>query len=268
MEMFVFGGPDMNFQVKFYESDDRIEFVYGNMTLFNGANPISNNSGNAGTGSEKTLTYTCGITGFSNTASLPAGQSLIQQSQNIDNFRNVAQDNIILSPACNSTIAFVPTANPTLNASTAITYGNINAANAVPLALTNGQVNNNCDIYISQAAGAANAPTTQDDGAYFSFNNNNQQDVFVSVNSGAFFRPTVEVINSSNVIVATGTMAVSGTSLLLSAANLPSGDYTIRVYHTGSGSSSGSLGSFSIIVLTSSDEEQMEERVERVEKDS
>jgi len=253
MENYLFGGPDLNWQVKLYAATNRIEFVYGNMTLFNGANPISSNSGNTGTGSEKLFTYTSGITGVSNSSLLPAGQSLIMQSHNTDNFRNVASDANALTPACNSTISFVPTSSPTLNTPSTVTYTNITAATAQPLVLSSGQVNDNCNIYISQATGAASSPTVADDGAYFSFTNdagNNNLPVYIQVNAGAFFLPTVQLINAASpgTVAATATMVTSGTSLLLTYASCPAGNYIVRVFHSGTGvASSGTVGAFSII---------------------
>lgn len=252
MEQYTFGGPNMNWQVKLYQATNAIEFVYGNMTVFDGSSVINANSPTVGGGTEKVFSYTLGITGFSNGTGPVSGQALIQQNDNTDNFRATASDALALVPACYSTITFTPAASPVTNNTTANAVTNISPSTATVLTLSNGQVNDNCSIYTTVSAGAASTPTTQDDGSYFSFYNDGNQDVYVKLNAGPFFKPTIELINASNLnaVVSTATMTTSGTSMLLTTTNLPLGNYYVRVYHTGSGSVGGGgiKGIFSVIV--------------------
>ncbi|MBK6876286.1 MAG: hypothetical protein IPG99_07505 [Ignavibacteria bacterium] len=63
--------PDMNFQIKIYESDGHIEYVYGTMTL--------------GTA---VLTYSCGINAATLSAVPTAAELLSQQTANTGTFSN------------------------------------------------------------------------------------------------------------------------------------------------------------------------------------
>jgi hypothetical protein len=83
--------PNINFQVKLYETTGVIDFVYGTMT--------------AGT---VTFSYTCGINAatLSNTAT--AAQLKCQQTVNTNTFTNTEQNGLVALPASNSRITFTP----------------------------------------------------------------------------------------------------------------------------------------------------------------
>jgi hypothetical protein len=92
--------PDVNFQVKLYETSGRIEYLYGSMN--NGTN---------------TYSYTIGLNASSISNPPTAAQLLTQQSANSATFNNSPQNNLSAMPAANSRISFVPPtpANPTGN---------------------------------------------------------------------------------------------------------------------------------------------------------
>lgn len=91
--MAVYGNttPDLNFQVKLYETTGIIEFVYGTMT--------------AGT---TTYSYTCGINGPTISSTPTAAQLKTQQTANTNTFSNTARNNLSTVPASNSKITFTP----------------------------------------------------------------------------------------------------------------------------------------------------------------
>lgn len=78
----------MSFQVKFYQVDNRIEFIYGNMV-----------PGNAG------HSYSCGLNSL--TTSTSSTQYLLtQQTVNSTSFSSTAQDNLTSTPASYTMIVF------------------------------------------------------------------------------------------------------------------------------------------------------------------
>lgn len=83
--------PDINFQVKLYETSGLIEFVYGTMT--------------AGTTS---YSYSCGINGPTISSSPTAAQLKTQQTANTSTFSNTARNNLSTIPATNSKITLTP----------------------------------------------------------------------------------------------------------------------------------------------------------------
>ena len=92
--------PDVNFQVKLYETSGQIEYLYG--TMDNGTN---------------TFSYTVGINAVSISNPPTVAQLLTQQSANSATFNNTPQNNLSVMPIANSRIRFVPPtpANPTGN---------------------------------------------------------------------------------------------------------------------------------------------------------
>lgn len=90
--------PDVNFQVKIYESTGVIEYWYGTM--------------NSGT---NTFSYTIGINAASISGTPTVAELLTQQTANSNNFNNSPQNNLSTMPEANSKITLTPptAANPT-----------------------------------------------------------------------------------------------------------------------------------------------------------
>ncbi|MBI2269612.1 MAG: T9SS type A sorting domain-containing protein [Bacteroidetes bacterium] len=99
INMAVYGNttPNLNFQVKIYETTGVIEFIYGTMT--------------AGTA---TWSYSCGINAGTISASPTTAQLLTQQTANTATFSNAVQNGLSAIPASDSKITFTPLtpANP------------------------------------------------------------------------------------------------------------------------------------------------------------
>jgi len=88
------GGTDnLNFQVKLYESDGHIEYVYGTMTQVS------------------TFSYTLGINAATVSAAPTAAQLLTQQTANTAIFSNTVQNALATVPVSNSMITFTGVAN-------------------------------------------------------------------------------------------------------------------------------------------------------------
>jgi hypothetical protein len=107
--------PDLNFQVKIYETSGLIEFVYGTMTI--GA--ASHN-------------YAVGINNFWTPAAAPtAAQHLTQQTANTTSFNNTPQDALTTYPTSNSKLTFTPpapSAAPSALAFSSVTKTSMNLA--------------------------------------------------------------------------------------------------------------------------------------------
>ena len=103
-----------NYQIKLYESDGHIEFIYGAMTLAN-------------SGTITTMSYSLGINGPTITATPTAAELLTQQTANTATFSATAS-NVLGGatpgnmPTANSMISFTPTS---ATVPTALTFSNI-----------------------------------------------------------------------------------------------------------------------------------------------
>ena len=109
MEVFANAGPDLNYQVKLYEADSHIEFVYGTMSA-----------------STATYTYSTGINGATVSAVPTTSELLTQQTANTATFSNVASNALATVPAASTMITFTP-ANGGVSpaAPTSITFSTI-----------------------------------------------------------------------------------------------------------------------------------------------
>ncbi|HEX8517709.1 MAG TPA: PKD domain-containing protein [Bacteroidia bacterium] len=83
--------PNINFQVKLYETTGIIDFIYGTMT--------------SGTHS---FSYTCGINAAVLANTPTAAQLKCQQNANTNIFSNIQQNGLVAIPASNSSIRFTP----------------------------------------------------------------------------------------------------------------------------------------------------------------
>ncbi len=93
INMAVYGNttPDLNFQVKLYETTGIIEFNYG--TMVPGTNGFS---------------YTCGINAATLANTPTVAQLNCQQTANTATFNNTQTNNLVTIPATNSQIVFTP----------------------------------------------------------------------------------------------------------------------------------------------------------------
>jgi hypothetical protein len=241
MERYQYASPSLNFQVKFYEGSNNIEYVYGKMQPFDGS----------GTGD---FNYSVGMTG-----NAPAlGQRLSQLLENSTNFSIATVNNALpLVPACNSSLLF--TAGGSNN------YTNVSAvpsndSSATPVVLTVNAVpcTDGCGTYYTSKSatpsnmGVAPPTSTPDDDVWFKFTAPASGQVSINVFSSSGYDPAFQVMTTAFDSAGLGaawfrnanTNALEQTTV----TGLTFGvDYLIRVYHAGAGFGSTS-GAFSICV--------------------
>lgn len=230
METFLNAGPNLNFQVKFYETSNNIEFVYGSMEGFNGT-------------TDYTYAYALGMNG--ETVGTPNANNLTsQQIANTRSFAATAVNTLNFVPDCNSSLVFTPGAYTTYVPG-ASAPANDEPGTAQALTVNSSPCTSLCGTYYSTAGATASAgisvcsPSaigTPDDDVWFSFVATTA-DVNIRVYGGGGYNPVVQLFSdagttSVSCVNATG----SGLTETLSATGLtPSATYYVRVYHSGTG---------------------------------
>ncbi len=244
MEKFNYAGPNMNFQVRLYETTNVIEFVYGSMTMHNG----TSNSLNAPT------TYSLGIN--SATTGAQSITNLVAQQQfNTNIFGGLAQNGLTVVPECNTSITFTP--GGSIGVGTPLpAITNDEPAGALSLTVGSSSPAEYCGWNRSTGATASAgipvcgdpAPGVADDDVWFTFNNPTTQNIRVSVVPEVFYNAVVQVFSDAGVtsIACSNTAGVSFTENV-NFTNLAPGNYWVRVYDAATGVSAG--GHFHISVF-------------------
>ncbi|MFO0385781.1 MAG: GEVED domain-containing protein, partial [Flavobacteriales bacterium] len=242
METFNNAGPNLNFQVKLYETSNNIEFVYGTMEGFAG-------------GTTYTYSYSSGLNGSTMSGTPTATQLYTQQFANRNNFTNTAQNALLEVPECNSSILFTP-GTSTANQTNFGVPANDEPAGALSLMVNPSPCGSFCGTYYRSLNATASAgitacvaatPGNPDDDVWFSFVATTSQQVITVRNSGGydavvqlFSDPGITSVNCVNASTAGGNNeAFTATGLT------PGSTYYIRVYNAGTGSGT-SNGQFSI----------------------
>ena len=247
MEVFNQSSPNLNYQVKLYESTNNIEFVYGNMTPFTGAASISH-------------TYSIGLNSFATTfggkdvfaLASPRGSRF----QELDP-TSTASGALNIAPACFSSYLFRQGLSYQ-GGTFAADPGNDEPASAItldvsPASQISGQ---NCQRFpahgstwsagYTRPAGVASwvtmASSTGGDRWYKFTLANNPVQFGIDVAGSNLVRPVVELYSGSNPSSLTFiAAAVSGTTQALGLGRIASytsttttaGSYYLRVYHHG-----------------------------------
>ena len=250
MERYFFTDPDLNFQVKLYETSNNVQIVYGGMTGFKGNEVGSQYS------------YSVGINGTT------ATQIVSQQLENTRFFANSAKNDLSIMPECNSSITFAPgTYTPYAPVAVAAPQ-NDQCANATGLSVNSVISETYCQLYTTVAATASAAPAcagvNTDDDVWFTFVNTSGAPVNINVRVGgsSSFDAGMQIfkgascgalteLNDAEVVGAgtTGCVNATGASLAEAATinQAPNGQrYYVRVYHVGAGT--GGNGTFVIDV--------------------
>jgi hypothetical protein len=244
MEKFSYADPNMNFQVVLHESDNSIDFNYGNMQLFNGA---TNNT------SSGYWTYSVGMNGTSpGTASFV--NRLILQYANSSNFGTANNTTLKNSPDCSSQLRFVPAAATTSGAVPSLIPSNNEIANAIvipvnsdPCASICGNVYNSKNATASSGIAACSAatPGTADDDVFFKFTTNSTITNYrIDVQASTNYRAVVQVLDASFVPVGCYNTATAGLTQAVASITLnTSTDYYLRIYDSATGAAGGASGS-------------------------
>jgi hypothetical protein len=246
MEKYQYAGPNLNFQVKLYENTNEIEYVYGNMSSFDGTKDVA-------------FTYSMGLTSTSANTTLGNGEVMSQQNSNTKVFSATAQNNLNLPPACYTSYLFQPgtytagTANPA--------PANEACSSAIPVTVLSGTPTEYCQIFQPGATIDATAPAaTQgnaDDDVWFSFSPANTGTVTINVKPAGGYDPVIQLfsgtcgaltaINSRNLNTnpTTATINSAATTVveetMVQAAMIGGQTYYFRVYHAGVGNHGGSF---------------------------
>lgn len=251
MERFTYGDPNVNFQVVLHESDNSIDYNYGNFQLFNGA---TNGS---------TWSYSIGLNGTT-PATNSTDQRIILQAENSNFFNSTDQNSLGYSILCNSQIKFSPSISfssgsaPTSGSFTASTFAPANneTAGAITLSVNGSPCTSNCgNIYSSKNATSTNGitactattPGAADDDVFFKFTTSSITNYRIAVDPSADYNAVVQVLDASLNPVTCVNAAGAGlseliTSLTLNASSL----YYIRIYDAATAATNN--GEFAICI--------------------
>ncbi|MEC4005922.1 GEVED domain-containing protein, partial [Flavobacterium sp. SUN052] len=245
MEQFLNAGPNINFQVKLYETTNRIEIVHGQMQTFDGS-----------TGTGSAYSYSVGLAGPSGTGTF---RTLALVGENSNSFSSTDPATLSIPPACNVTYTFDTAVAYT--GSTTFTYvvpSNDNPAGAISLPVNASPAQNLCGTYFNSNLATASPQTSScttapDDDVWFSFVAPASGQVLVSVKSASGNDAVVSLTDASFVELPTfGCVNSFGNALTesLSPTGLtPGATYYARVSNNGVGS--GNRSGFSISVSDS-----------------
>ena len=244
MEKYFYADPNMNFQVVLHESDNSIDFNYGNMQLFNGA---TNNT------SSGYWSYSVGMNKTSPSTATFLNRMILQYA-NSANFSTASNNALKGSPDCNSQLRFVPASTTASAAAPSIVPANNEIANATvipvnsdPCASICGNVYNskNATASAGMTACSATVPGTADDDVFFKFTTNSTITNYrIEVQASTNYRAVVQVLDASFVPVGCFNTSTAGITQLIASITLnTSSDYYLRIYDSATGAAGGALGS-------------------------
>jgi hypothetical protein len=242
METFGNPGPNLNYQVKIYETTGVIEYVYGTMEGFNGTQNFA-------------YTYTLGLNGPVISAVPTVLELQTQQVENVQNFSALPSNALTRVPDCNIKYTFTPSNYGVADPSPGIP-ANDEPATATTVSVNGGPCISLCGTYYTSKNATASAgitvcsaatPGTPDDDVWFKFiATTTQQTVTVRGAGGydavlqLFSDAGITPINCVNTTAAGFTETYAATGLTIGTT------YYIRVYHAAAGS--GTNGDFSLCV--------------------
>jgi hypothetical protein len=253
MEQFNYGGPDINFQVKLYETSNNIEILHGNMTIYTGTAPTV-----AGQIYPTLLKYKIGLSGPTSGTGLVRGMA--QLAENIVAFGPTDPANMAIAPECNVSYLFTPAVYTGATTAPAATPpANDNSATATTLTVNAVPCVNLCGTYYTTKNATASVEATSctpapDDDVWFKFTAT-ATGATISVKGGIGFDAVVSLKDASFVDVTgfgcvdatTGVTPQWGLTETLNPTTLVPGNvYYVRVSHKGAGS--GSASGFSICI--------------------
>ena len=247
LERFNIPGPNLNFQVKLFESDNHIEYIYGNFEGFDGTLGTSGYS------------YSIGYNGTSPSGTTAADRFAMQTA--VTNHFSAVSDPAahIRMPKCFSKFTFTPGVYTGPTTAPAIPVpANDERGGAIDLTVNTSPCTTYCGTYYTSEAatnsGAGQACATtagnQDDDVWFKFTTTAATDYRISLKASPNYDGVLELIapdGSTSIACANATGA--GLTENINATGLIAGGttYYARVFHNGTtiGTSSGE---FSICV--------------------
>jgi hypothetical protein len=269
VEIYNYPGPSLNFQVKLYEADSHIEYVYGVMQGFDGTNPV-----NATVTNGYVFSYTTGLTATAWSTPALAGEAIILQQANSTSFTseggvstNEGLNKLSIMPDCYSRYIFTPAGSVRPNdVYPGVPTAPINdePAGAITLTPLPSIPADLCGSFYTSAfatptAGIAPeiASTIADDDVWFKFTANSTNTTITLRGSGGY-NAAMQVFASgdlNNVLAAKNANGTSGTSLTETItqsdlATVINNEYYVRVYHAGGGTQATATATVSSGVIT------------------
>jgi len=246
MEVFLNPGPNLNFQAKFYEGSNNIEFVYGTMEGFNGTK-------------NTTYSYSLGTNGESIGTASPNNLTS-QQVHNTRSFSATAANSLAIVPDCNSSILMTPGTYTPYVAPPVTAPVNDDPAGAVLLTVNAGPCTAYCGTYYNSANATATAgiavctattPGTPDDDVWFRFQAQ-AASTKIQVFGGGGYNAVAQLFSDAGITpLYCSNAAAVGLSETIDATGLTPGSfYYVRVYHSETGN--GTTPVFSICVSNAS----------------
>ncbi len=256
METFQNAGPNLNFQVKLYESGNVIEFIYGIMQGFDGT--IS------GAGAPYSYSYSVGLNGQTVNALPVSGQVMAMQTENTRNFSytsaqiaNKGVNKLTKMPECYSKLTFTPgTYTPYAGGGGAPV--NDDPGGAVVLTALASPPADLCGTYYTSYGATASPYTvcsgTADDDVWFKFTCINPTTTIEVVSSGGY-DAVVEVLDASLSPLTPASctdLQGEGRKETIALTGLTFGaDYYVRVYHKHGGTQATATATVSGGAVTS-----------------
>ncbi len=244
MERFNNPGPDLNFQVKLYESGNIIEFVYGSFEGYDGTN-------------NSAYSYSIGYNGATPTGTTPADRFMMQTAFT-NHWGTTNQTNQIVMPSCNTKFTLTPgTYTGPVSAPTIPAPSNDNSAAAVGLTVNNGPCTQLCATYYTSRSatnsglGQAGCTTTagfEDDDVWFSFVSNGTNNYLLTLRNSPAYDGVLQLFQAdATTNIACVNATAGGLTETYTTSGLAAGTYYIRVFHNGIGIGTSS-GQFSLCV--------------------
>ncbi|GEP52134.1 hypothetical protein FNO01nite_28060 [Flavobacterium noncentrifugens] len=241
MEVYNNAGPSLNFQAKFYETSNNIEFVYGSMEGYNGT-------------LNTTYSYASGLNGESiGTASV--NNLTAQQITNTRSFAATAQNALVTPPECNTKITFTP-GTYTTYVPVVLTPSNDEPGTAIALTVNSAPCGTLCGTYYNTTGATASAgiavcsaatPGTPDDDVWFKFVATTAATKIQAFGGGGYNMVLQLFSDQGTTPLACSNATAVGLTETIDATTLTVGaTYYIRVYHQASGN--GTTPTLSICV--------------------
>lgn len=229
-------GPNLNFQIKLYETSNIIEYIYGTMEEFNGS-------------SNALRYYNIGLTGRNISNPTRQKEILGMLTENTNNFGLVTASLAKAYPECNTRITFTP-GNYIQPVITAVVPANDNPATAISIATNGSPCTSFCGSYYSSAnatsSGISTALGTSDDDVWFRFVAP-AASTTVRVYASGGYTPSLEIWNSNATTRITNAAGSSGLTATSNLTGLTVGTtYLIRVFDFNVGF--GNSGRFALCV--------------------
>ena len=248
LEKFNFGVPNINFQIVLHESDNSIDFNYGNFQLYDGSvNPNS------------LFSYSVGLNGTA-----PGGTTLsdrmILQRANQNFFSIASQPSISLTPACFSQFHFVPAVAytgsdpgaPGIPANDEKINAITVAVNTTPCTALCGNIFTSTNATASSGITACSAvpPGNPDDDVWFKFVTTSQTQYKIEVTSSINYDAVVQLLDASlNPIQCVNAKGAGLSESIIASPLSPIGTtFFIRIYDAGTIAGSTSNGEFALCV--------------------